>query len=314
MRLLFAGTPDAAVPSLEALLRSRHEVVAVLTRPDARIGRGRHLAPSPVRALAQGHGIPVLTPAGTAGPDLARDLTALRLDAAAVVAYGSLIPPSLLTVPQHGWVNLHFSILPAWRGAAPVQRALMAGDTVTGATTFRLETGLDSGPVLGTMTESVRGDDTSGTLLDRLARAGAGLLVATLDGLEDGSLVAVPQSCEGISHAPKLTVADARVDWMRPAHVVDRQIRGCTPAPGAWTTFRGGRLGLGPLTLLGSEEASLPPGGLLAGKSAVIVGTGSAAVGLGQVQPPGKRPMAAADWARGARLHIGERFDERLGE
>lgn len=192
MRLLFAGTPDTAVPALEALVASDHDVVAVLTRPDARAGRGRALAPSPVKDTALAHRIPVLTPTSTRDEELRADLVDLELEAAAIVAYGGLIPPSLLRVPTHGWINLHFSVLPAWRGAAPVQRALMAGDTVTGASTFILEEGLDTGPVLGTMTEAIRGDDTAGTLLDRLARAGAGLLVATLDGLAEGALHPTP--------------------------------------------------------------------------------------------------------------------------
>lgn len=213
-------------------------------------------------------------------------------------------------MPTHGWINLHFSVLPAWRGAAPVQRALMAGDTVTGASTFILEEGLDTGPVLGTMTEAIRGDDTAGTLLDRLARAGAGLLVATLDGLAEGALHPTPQPHDGVSHAPKLTVAQAEVPWHRPGYAVDRHIRGCTPAPGAWTLFRGQRLGIGPVRLLGTDEASLTPGLLLADKRSVIVGTGSGPVALEVVTLPGKRAMAAADWARGVRIDIGERFGQ----
>ncbi|MBP6995799.1 MAG: methionyl-tRNA formyltransferase [Phycicoccus sp.] len=310
MRLLFAGTPDTAVPALEALLASDHEVVAVLTRPDARAGRGRALAPSPVKDVALAHRISVLTPTSTRDDTLRSTLVDLDLEAAAIVAYGGLIPPALLSAPTHGWINLHFSVLPAWRGAAPVQRAIMAGDTVTGASTFVLEEGLDTGPVLGTMTEAIRADDTAGTLLDRLARAGAGLLVATLDGLAEGVLHATPQPLDGVSLAPKLTVAQAEVPWHRPGYAVDRHIRGCTPAPGAWTLFRGQRLGIGPVRLLGTDEASLTPGLLLADKRSVIVGTGSGPVALDVVTPPGKRAMAAADWARGVRIDIGERFGQ----
>lgn len=301
MRLLFAGSPAAAVPSLEALLRSRHEVVAVLTRPDARVGRGRTLQPSPVGAVAREHGLPVLTPRTLRDPAAVEELTALHVEAAPVVAYGVLVPPDLLDVPTHGWINLHFSVLPAWRGAAPVQRAIMAGDEVTGASTFRIEEGLDTGPVFGTLTETIRPRDTSGDLLDRLSVAGAELLVRTLDGIEDGVLQPVPQPYEDVSHAPKLTVEDALVRWSHPAHVVDRRIRGCTPAPGAWTTLPDGqRLGLGPVRPL-PGTTDLRPGEVRADKREVVVGTGAGAVVLGDVTAPGKRPMPAADWARGAR-------------
>lgn len=332
MRLVLAGTPDTAVPSLLALLASRHEVVAVVTRPDARSGRGRSLAPSPVKQVALEHGIEVLTPPTPRDPEFLGRLAGLAPDCCPVVAYGALVPRAALDVPAHGWVNLHFSLLPAWRGAAPVQRALMAGDDVTGATTFVLEEGLDTGPVLGTLTETVRPDDTSGTLLDRLAHAGAGLLVATMDGLADGSLRAVPQPAEGVSLAPKLGTDEARVRWGLPAHVVDRHVRGCTPAPGAWSTFRGVRLKVGPVRLPRTGEpphrgpgpagpsgasgamaardvVSLEPGELHVTRSSVLVGTGSLPVELGEVRPHGRKPMAAADWARGVRIAPGERLD-----
>ncbi len=314
MRLVFAGTPDTAVPSLRALLASRHDVVAVVTRPDARAGRGRTLAPSPVKEVALEHGLEVLTPTSPREPDFQDRLEALAPDACPVVAYGALVPRAALDVPRHGWVNLHFSLLPAWRGAAPVQRAIMAGDDVTGATTFLLEEGLDTGPVLGTLTETVRPDDTAGTLLDRLAHVGAGLLVATLDGLEEGTVHAVAQPEDGVSHAPKLTTQDARIRWDLPAHVVDRHVRGCTPAPGAWTTFRGDRVRIGPVGLVGpgpdapDEAAGLAPGELLATKRSVHVGTASGPVALREVTPQGKRAMPAADWARGLRPDPGERL------
>lgn len=309
MRLVFVGTPAAAVPSLVALLRSEHEVTAVLTRPDAPRGRSRRLLPSPVRVVAQEAGIPVLTPESTRDTALAATLAAYRPDACPVVAYGGLIPSSLLAVPPHGWVNLHFSLLPAWRGAAPVQRAVMSGDEVTGATTFLLEEGLDTGPLLGTLTETIRPADTSGDLLRRLAVAGAELLVTTLDALETGSVQPVPQPAEGVSHAPKLSPAEARIDWSRPGYAVDRHIRGCTPAPGAWTTFRGQRLKVLPVRL---EEASAPtpatcrkaavPGRVHVAGRDVVVDTGRGRVQLGQVHPHGKPVMDAAAWARGARL------------
>ncbi len=310
MRLVLAGTPDTALPSLRALLASRHEVAAVVTRPDARSGRGRTLHPSPVKEAALEHGLEVLTPDRPSDPAFLDRLRAIGPDCCPVVAYGALLRPAALEVPRHGWVNLHFSLLPAWRGAAPVQRALMAGDEVTGASTFVIDEGLDTGPVLGTVTEGVRATDTAGTLLARLAEVGAGLLVATMDGLEDGSLRAVPQPVDGVSHAPKLTPEECAVRWTLPAHVVDRRVRGATPNPGAWTTFRGERLRVGPVSPATPPEdvSALAPGELHATKRAVLVGTASGPVVLGEVGPPGKRPMSAADWARGTRIAPGERL------
>ena len=310
MRLVFAGTPPVAVPALEAIAASRHELVAVVTRPDAPAGRGRHLVRSPVGEWADAAGVPVLTPRRPSEPEFLARLAELAPDCCPVVAYGALIPKAALDVPRHGWVNLHFSLLPAWRGAAPVQRAVMAGDEVTGATTFLIEPALDSGPVYGVLTETVRGGDTSGDLLGRLAGSGAGLLVATLDGIADGTLVAVPQPVEGVSVAPKLTVDDARVDWTRPAFAVDRLVRGCTPDPGAWTTLRGERVRLGPVRPVPPAEESvvLAPGRLLVSRHDVLVGTAAGAVRLGRVQAQGKKEMPAADWARGLRLAEGEAF------
>jgi methionyl-tRNA formyltransferase len=304
VRLLFAGTPDVAAVSLRAILDSGHEVVGVLTRPDAPSGRGRALAASPVAELAREAGLPVLQPTSLRDPAVLADLTALAPDCAPVVAYGLLIPPAALGIPAHGWVNLHFSLLPAWRGAAPVQHAIWRGDDVTGATTFRLDPGMDTGPVYGTLTERVRPDDTAGALLDRLAAVGSGLLVATLDAIAAGQAQPVPQSGEP-SLAPKLTPEDARVRWADPARAIDRQVRACTPAPGAWTTCRGDRLGLGPVTVE-PDAAPLPPGAVRVGKREVLVGTVTSPVRLGLVRPAGKREMAAADWARGVRLADGE--------
>jgi methionyl-tRNA formyltransferase len=307
VRLIFAGTPQVAVPSLRALLDSDHEVVAVITRPDARVGRGRRLEPSPVRVAAEEAGLPVLTPASPKEPEFIAALTDLVPDCCPVVAYGALLPEKVLGIPAHGWVNLHFSLLPAWRGAAPVQRAIIAGDEITGASTFRIEAGLDTGPVFGTMTERIRPDDTSGALLDRLAEGGAPLLLATMDGIASGDLTPQPQSVDGVSHAAKLTVEDAHVDFSHPAMAVDRRIRGCTPAPGAWTTFRGERLKLGPVTI---TDEVLPAGRVEARKREVLVGTADRTVRLGEVTPLGKKAMPAADWARGVRISP----DERLGE
>jgi methionyl-tRNA formyltransferase len=309
MRLLFAGTPETAVPALEALLGSRHEVAAVLTRPDAPTGRGRHVGPSPVRSTAAAAGIEVLTPPRPRDPGFLARLAELAPDACPVVAYGGLIPPTALAVPEHGWINLHFSLLPAWRGAAPVQHAILAGDEVTGACTFRLEQGLDTGPVFGTLTEEIGRTDTSGDLLARLAVDGARLLVATLDGIEQGRLTAVPQPAEGVSHAPKLTAEDARIDWKTPALRIDRQVRACTPAPGAWTTFSGERVKIFPVAPI-PGVVDIEPGAILADKRGLQVGTGSGhTVRLGEVQAQGKKRMTAADWARGVRLPDGARFE-----
>ena len=308
MRVLFAGTPAVALPSLEALLASRHEVVAVLTRPDAPAGRGRSLRPSPVKQRALAAGLEVLTPDSPRDPDFQSRLAELAVACAPVVAYGALLPAAVLELPQYGWLNLHFSLLPGWRGAAPVQHAVLAGDEVTGASTFRIETGLDTGPVYGTTTETIHPRDTSGALLDRLSHSGAALLLATLDAIDSWVASPIVQSTEGVSFAPRLTVEDALLRWEHPALAVDRRIRACTPAPGAWTTAPdGSHFKLGPVTLA-TDAPRLGQGEILAGKHAVLVGTGTDPVELGEVAPAGKRPMAAADWARGAHLDPGARL------
>ena len=312
LRVLFAGTPEAAVPSLRALLASRHDVVAVLTRPDAAAGRGRRLHRSPVGALADEAGIPVLTPRRLADPDFLDTLRVLAPDCCAIVAYGALVPRAALDVPRCGWVNLHFSLLPAWRGAGPVQAAIRHGDEITGAATFRLEEGLDTGPVYGVVTEAVGPTDTAGDLLARLAVSGAALLSATVDGIADGTLRPQPQPTDGVSHAPKVTVADARVDWAAPATAVDRLVRSVTPDPGAWTSFCDERLGLGPVApadpagVPDGVSGQLKPGELHVEKRRVLAGTATAPVVLGEVRPVGRRPMPAADWARGVRIVPGE--------
>lgn len=301
MRLAFAGTPAAALPTLEALLKSRHEVVAVITRPDARAGRGQHLAPSPVTRRAGAAGLEVLQPDRPGDPAFLARLREIGPDCCPVVAYGALLPQSALDVPRCGWVNLHFSILPAWRGAAPVQHAILHGDDLTGATTFRIVRELDAGPVFGVLTEPVRPSDTAGDLLDRLAAAGADLMVATLDGIESGELAAREQPVTGVSLAPKITPADARVDWSTPAMAVDRLVRACTPEPGAWTELDGVRVKLWPVTLPGAAD-QLAAGEIRALRDRVLVGTATRPVLLGDVQQHGKRQMPAADWARGLRL------------
>jgi methionyl-tRNA formyltransferase len=306
VRLAFAGTPSAAVPSLTALLDSpHHQVVAVITRPPKPAGRGRHEQRSPIHVRADEHSVPVLTPAKPGDPAFLAELAALEVDCCPVVAYGALLPATALQVPAHGWVNLHFSLLPAWRGAAPVQHAILRGDDLTGASTFQIETGLDTGPVFGVVTEAIWPTDTAGDLLERLSVSGAGLLLATMDGIADGTLRPQPQPGDGVSIAGKITVEDARLDWTWPAIHLDRQARACTPAPGPWTTFRDERLKLGPLSLT-TESAA--PGELVVQRQRVLVGTGTSAVALGLVQAPGKKPMPAADWARGARPQAGDRL------
>ena len=302
MRIVFAGTPAPALPSLQRLIDSpRHDVVAVLTRPDAAAGRRGKPAPSPVAQLAASAGIPVLRPARPNSGEFAAELAALEPQCCAVVAYGALLSADLLAVPAHGWVNLHFSLLPAWRGAAPVQAAIAAGDTVTGATTFRIEPALDSGPVYGVVTETIRPDDTAGDLLDRLAVSGAALLEATMDGIAEGSLTAIPQPTDGVSVAPKVSVEHGRIRWDLPAAVIERRIRSLTPAPGAWTMIGDLRVKVGPVTV-DPDGDPLAPGVIEVDRARVRVGTGSRPVLLGWIQPPGKKPMAAPDWARGARL------------
>nr|WP_221634680.1 methionyl-tRNA formyltransferase [Nocardioides luti] len=305
--MVFAGTPEVAVPALDALADSRHELVGVVTRPDAPSGRGRKLVASPVGLRAEELGLPVLKPAHPRDPDFQEALRALAPDACPVVAYGALLPQSALDIPPHGWINLHFSVLPSWRGAAPVQHAIWAGDEVSGATTFRIVKELDAGPTFGLMTETIRPTDTAGDLLGRLAEGGAGLLVATLDGIEDGALEAREQPLDGVSLAPKIQVDDARVVWTEHAVAVDRRIRACTPGPGAWSTHEGERIKIGPVR---HTDVTLEPGLVEVAKNYVIVGTGSTAVMLGDVKAFGKKQMSAADWARGARLATGTRFGD----
>ena len=312
MRLVFAGTPAAAVPSLDALLKSRHEVAAVITRPDAKAGRGLRAVRSPVAERAAEAGVDVLTPARPSDADFLARLREIGPDCCPVTAYGALLPQAALDIPAHGWVNLHFSLLPAWRGAAPIQHAILHGDDVTGATTFRIVRELDAGPVYGMLTEPIWPADTAGDLLSRLSIAGAELLVATLDGIESGELEARPQPAAGVSLAPKITTADAEINWRQPAVAVSRRIRACTPAPGAWTQLEGVRVKLGPVTALRRHRerpiatmAGSVPAGCRCSPTGLLVGTATSSLELGEVQQDGKRRMQAADWARGLRLDGG---------
>lgn len=296
MRVLFAGTPAVAVPSLDALIEAGFDIVAVLTRPDAPTGRKRTLTPSPVAERAAELGIDIIH-ASKVDAGTTERIAFYEPDVAAIVAYGGLVPKAALGIPRHGWINLHFSLLPAWRGAAPVQRSVIAGDDITGAATFLLEEGLDTGPVFGTLTETVRPEDTAGDLLERLSRSGAILLAQTLSAVESGKAAPSPQQGD-VSLAPKLTLDDGRLDWTQPALAINRRSRGVTPEPGAWTMLDGQRVKLEPVGLR-PDIRDLTPGQIRISGKNVLVGTGSHAVQLGRIQPAGKKMMPSADWARG---------------
>lgn len=309
MRLVFAGTPTVAADTLRTLLDDdRHEVVAVLTRPDARQGRSSRLVPSPVADLAAERGLEVLKPTRASDPGLAARLAELAVDCCPVVAYGGLIPQPLLELPVHGWVNVHYSLLPRWRGAAPVQHAIMAGDAVTGVTVFQIVAELDAGAILAQEEFPLSDDATSGAVLDALQPVGGRLLRQVLAEIEDGLAVPQPQSEQGVTLAPKLSVEAARVNWQHSAAQVDRLVRANNPAPTAWTELAGQRcriLTCRPLPPQ-ADLVDLAPGELHPEKHRLLVGTGDGVVELLSVQPAGKKPLAGADWGRG--LHEGGRF------
>ncbi|MFT4110341.1 methionyl-tRNA formyltransferase [Propionicimonas sp.] len=300
MRLVFAGTPQVAADTLLQLLdRGRHDVVAVLTRPDAPQGRSARPVPSPVATVALDRGIEVLRPVRPGDPDLATRLAELAPDCCPIVAYGGLIPPRLLALPGKGWVNVHFSLLPRWRGAAPVQHAILAGDQVTGVTVFELVEDLDAGPVLATRTYPLGGRETSGEVLADLQDIGAALLADTLDAVEDGTATPVAQPVDGITLAPKLTVPAARIDWAQPAAAIDRQVRANNPSPMAWTDLHGERLRV--LRSAVGPDAGLAPGEIVPAKREVLVGTGEGSLALLEVQPAGRKSLPGPDWGRGLR-------------
>lgn len=311
MRLIFAGTPATALPSLRTLLDSQHEVVAVLTCADAPAGRGRKLTASPVKTLALEAGVPVLTPQSLRDPQVQAQLRALDADAAAVVAYGKLVPAEALAIPTHGWVNLHFSLLPELRGAAPAQRAVLSGATQTGMSVFRLDEGLDTGEIITTRERTIGPYETAGELLEAMAEDGATLLLEALDAMADGTATFTVQDHEAATHAAKLSSAEARIDWDLPAQQVSARIRGMSPQPGAWTDWQGTRmkvLGLEPAPQM-TEGDRLAPGRLLATKRHLLVGTATDPLAIALLAPPGKRPMRGADWARGAGLAEDAAFD-----
>lgn len=299
MRLAFFGTPTIAVPSLLSLSASHHDVACVVTRPDKPAGRDRKLRPPAVVPVALDAGIEVLQPA-KAG-DCAGDLARRRLDVVVVVAYGGWLPPPLLTVAPHGCVNLHPSLLPRWRGAAPVERAIMAGDPTTGVATMAIDEGLDTGPVYLVVEVPVLGTDTTTSLSVRLGEKGADLVLATLDGIERGSLTAVAQPSEGVTYAEKLHSDDCRIDWSAPAASVDALVRGANPRPGAWTEVEGRRLKVWSTRVGAASTSSAAPGSVVSAEP-FLVATGAGVVEILEVQPDGKARMGAGAFARGHAL------------
>ncbi|MGO2051984.1 methionyl-tRNA formyltransferase [Glutamicibacter sp. BW80] len=299
MRILFAGTPQVAVTSLDHLHAAGFDIAAVLTRPDAPLGRKRVLTASPVAARAEQLGLPTIK-SNKIDAEVTGQLAELNLDAAAIVAFGGLVPAAALNVPKHGWINLHFSLLPDWRGAAPVQHSIIHGDDITGAVTFQLETGLDTGPVFGQVTERIGELDTAGIMLDRLSESGSTLLVQTLQALDAGQGLAIPQSGSH-TYAPKITDVDAQLDFTRTATEIRRRAHGTSPFPGAWAIADQARYKFGPLrerremTELAPGEVHIEPGK----HPVVYVGTSTWALELSTIQPPGKKMMNASDWARG---------------
>jgi methionyl-tRNA formyltransferase len=298
MRLVFAGTPAAAVPSLRALAAGPHEISAVLTRTDAPLGRKRVLTPSPVAASAAELGLPVVK-ADRLDADVTRTVTDLAPDLGVIVAYGGLVREPLLSAPVHGWINLHFSLLPQWRGAAPVQRALLAGDEILGASVFQLVPELDAGPVFAEQSFPAA-DATAGEALEALASSGAELLARVVDDIAAGRAVAVPQTGEP-TFAPKLTITDGIIDWTADAATVLARIRGATPEPGAHTTVDGARLKV-TRAAIAHDATRLPAGDIALAERRVLVGTGTDPVELITVQPAGRGAMAAGDWWRGLRV------------
>ncbi|HSP75474.1 MAG TPA: methionyl-tRNA formyltransferase [Cryobacterium sp.] len=296
MKLVFAGTPQAAVPSLVALARSHHDLSAVITRSDAPLGRKRVLTPSPLAQAAAELGLPVLK-ANRLDEAATAEIAALQPDLGVIVAYGGLVREPLLSVPRLGWINLHFSLLPRWRGAAPVQRALIAGDELTGAAVFQLVPELDAGAVFALVTQAIAENDTAGSLLRDLSDSGARLLLEVIDALEVGGIQATPQAGP-VTLAPKLTLADARIDWSEPAVAVRNRVRGVTPEPGAFTVLGDARLKLLDVAL--TQGAEPQPAGLIRETDKkVLIGTGTEPLELVIVQPAGKTQMTAIDWWRG---------------
>jgi methionyl-tRNA formyltransferase len=307
MRLAFLGTPDFSVAVLRALVEAGHEIVCAYSQPPAPRGRGHELKPSPVHAFAEGQGIPVRTPASMRDPAEIAAFAALGADAAVVVAFGQILPGAVLEAPRLGSYNLHASLLPRWRGAAPIQRAIMAGDEVTGVEVMRMTEGLDEGPVLATATVRIGPLDTAGTLHDRLAAAAADLIVQTLPDIEAGRAVATPQSQEGVTYAKKIRPKEARIDWTRPGRELDLKIRGLSPFPGAWFELPTEKGQVRVKALLSAfEDVDGAPGMVL--DERLLVGTGEGAVRLLRVQREGKGAQEAEVFLRGSPVAAGVRL------
>lgn len=299
MRIAFAGTPEVAIPTLKALLDSAHEVALVISQPAAPRGRNKKIVPSPVAQFASLNNLELITPTSINDAETIEILKSKNIDIAVVVAYGQILKSEALRVFKGGWINAHFSLLPAWRGAAPVQLAIIHGDEVTGVTTFRLEEGMDTGPIFGQVATSIRPEETAGELLERLADLGADLVVKTLDAIADNRAIAVAQSLENVSIAPKLKASDGQIDWSSPALAISRKIRGFAPNPGAWTLLGDLRVELGDVEI--EDSQTLKPGEISILKDFVRVGTGSTDIKLLQVKPAGRGWMDSGAWARGLR-------------
>lgn len=307
MRLAFLGTPDFAVAALAAIVEAGHEVACVYSQPPAPRGRGQELKPSPVQAFAEARGIPVRTPVSMRDPDEIAAFAALNLDAAVVVAFGQILPAAILDAPRLGSFNVHGSLLPRWRGAAPIQRAIMAGDKVTGVQVMRMTEGLDEGPVLATATLRIDALETAGTLHDRLAAAGADLIVRTLADIEAGRAVATPQAEDGVTYARKISPRFARLDWAKPGPVLDGKIRGLSPFPGAWFELPTDKGPVRVKALLSAfEDETGAPGVTLDDR--LLVGTGEGAVRLLRVQREGRGPQDAEVFLRGTPVPAGTKL------
>jgi methionyl-tRNA formyltransferase len=309
VRVVFWGSPAFAVPILEVLLASPHEVVGVVSQPARPKGRGQGVAATPVAERAAVAGLPVLTPGKPRGDDFLERLVAFDGEVFLVAAYGEILPRAVLETPPRGALNVHASLLPAYRGAAPVTRAILDGRRVTGVTIMRMEAGLDTGPICLQSEEPIRPDDTAGSLAERLAGRGAGLAVEALDLLEAGRLIETPQDDRLATSAPKVEPAEARLEWSRTTSLLERAVRAFDPWPGAWTTWREERLKVFRLESR-PHDAHGPPGEILATAPALVVRTGDGAVGLVLVQPPGGRRMSGADWVRGREVRPGQRLGE----
>lgn len=308
MRLIFAGTPQAAVPTLETLIESEHDICAVITRPPARVGRGRQLQPSPVALCAETHGIPILEVHHLKDESTAEFIQQCQADLGVVVAFGGLVPQKVLDMPQYGWINLHFSDLPRWRGAAPVQWAIREGDRTTASCVFQLEKGLDTGPIFSRIEDTITAE-TSGELLERLSLAGAPQVLSVVDAIASGQAQSWPQSDEGVTQARMLTIDDGFIDFSLEASVTDRIIRSVIPNPGAWTVMPDGSR----MKILNATVTDVPSPGVglvIAEKKRLLIGCKDLCLELRTIAPAGKSWMEGAAWARGARPDASYRLGE----